>query len=421
METLWALGNGLGRARQTRPIGLGDAPNRHQQRQGIVPPPVQNHNFEIKLGMINLVQNKMFHGLPSEDPIDHLDEFDRLCDLTKINGVSEDAIKLRLFPMSLADKAHQWEKSLPHGTITTWDECKKAFLAKFFSTGRTAKLRSEISSFIQRNNETLLRLGRDSKATQASAHTMDSTMNHYSLLFIEVAWQDWSSTAHSIELEAHMRKDMLALNSKLDKLILAQFPAKHVNYVSGKALVKDQEGEENHMRFAIFKIDKEAIGNPQQGYKQLWTTRDILHLSNTCATTSVPPGFTQWPNHTQPSQDWDMKDMLQQLLQGQAKGSLEMNHKLCIILFTSRVCPSSYTEKRQFPSRSSPPQIAVDIDDEEGEDLVEYADIPAPNSIELEQNPEPELDRAEETETQQDKPELDRAKSKRQSKLQPTN
>ncbi|CAA7038404.1 unnamed protein product [Microthlaspi erraticum] len=143
------LGNGLGRARQTRPIGLGDAPNRHQQRQGIVPPPVQNHNFEIKLGMINLVQNKMFHGLPSEDPIDHLDEFDRLCDLTKINGVSEDAIKLRLFPMSLADKAHQWEKSLPHGTITTWDECKKAFLAKFFSTGRTAKLRSEISSFIR--------------------------------------------------------------------------------------------------------------------------------------------------------------------------------------------------------------------------------------------------------------------------------
>ncbi|CAA7030189.1 unnamed protein product [Microthlaspi erraticum] len=52
------LGNGLGRARQTRPIGLGDAPNRHQQRQGIVPPPVQNHNFEIKLGMINLVRTR---------------------------------------------------------------------------------------------------------------------------------------------------------------------------------------------------------------------------------------------------------------------------------------------------------------------------------------------------------------------------
>ncbi|CAA7027651.1 unnamed protein product [Microthlaspi erraticum] len=127
--------NGQGRVRQTRPIRLGDIPNRHQQKQGSVPPPVQNHNFEIKLGMINLVQNKMFHGLSCEDLIDHLDEFDRLCDLTKLNGFSEDAIKLRLFPIYFADKANQWEKSLPHGSITTWDECKKAFLAKFFSTG----------------------------------------------------------------------------------------------------------------------------------------------------------------------------------------------------------------------------------------------------------------------------------------------
>ncbi|CAA7034106.1 unnamed protein product [Microthlaspi erraticum] len=83
--------------------------------------------------------------------------------LTKINGVSEDAIKLRLFPMSLADKAHQWEKSLPHGTITTWDECKKAFLAKFFSTGRTAKLRSEIRASYRGTMRLLLRLGRGSR------------------------------------------------------------------------------------------------------------------------------------------------------------------------------------------------------------------------------------------------------------------
>ncbi|CAA7041500.1 unnamed protein product [Microthlaspi erraticum] len=166
-----------GRARQTRPIGQGDAPNRHQQRQGIVPPPVQNHNFEIKLGMINLVQNKMFHGLPSEDPIDHLDEFDRLCDLTKINGVSEDAIKLRLFPMSLADKAHQWEKSLPHGTITTWDECKKAFLANFSPPVAQPSLEERYPASSSETMRHSQRLGRGSKATQVSAHTMDSTMN----------------------------------------------------------------------------------------------------------------------------------------------------------------------------------------------------------------------------------------------------
>ncbi|CAA7049924.1 unnamed protein product [Microthlaspi erraticum] len=165
------LGNGLGRARQTRPIGQGDAPNRHQQRQGIVPPPVQNHNFEIKLGMINL-----------------------------INGVSEDAIKLRLFPMSLADKAHQWEKSLPHGTITTWDECKKAFLAKFFSTGRTAKLRGEISSFIQRNNETFAEAWERFKGyTTSNGNFLNQD--------VDDGWQLVENIANSMEA---MEKSMIA-------------------------------------------------------------------------------------------------------------------------------------------------------------------------------------------------------------------
>ena len=73
----------------------------------------------------------------------------------KINGVSEDGFKLRLFPFSLGDKAHLWEKTLPQGSITTWDDCKKAFLAKFFSNSRTARLWNEISGFTQKQNERL--------------------------------------------------------------------------------------------------------------------------------------------------------------------------------------------------------------------------------------------------------------------------
>ncbi|CAA7036806.1 unnamed protein product [Microthlaspi erraticum] len=394
------LGNGLGRARQTRPIGQGDAPNRHQQRQGIVPPPVQNHNFEIKLGMINLVQNKMFHGLPSEDPIDHLDEFDRLCDLTKINGVSEDAIKLRLFPMSLADKAHQWEKSLPHGTITTWDECKKAFLAKFFSTGRTAKLRGEISSFIQRNNETFAEAWERFKGyTSQCPHHGFNNESLLSTLYRgclpRMLWRDyestdWSSTAHSIELDAQMRKDMLALNSKLDKLILAQFPAKHVNYVSEQTLVKDQEGEETTQEVCYIQNRQGSYRNPQQGIQQL--SSPLAAPTTKCSTRFQPKDYSYPTN---------------------SRLGYEGNAPTTFTRASQRVCPSSYTKKWEaIPSRGSPPQIAVDIDDEEGEDLVDYADNSTPNSIELEQNPEPELDRAGETETLQDKPELDRAQKR---------
>ena len=134
-------------------IGAGDAPRNHHQRAGIVPPLIQNNNFEIKSGLISMIQSNKFHGLPMEDPLDHLDNFDRLCSLTKINGVSEESFKLRLFPFSLGDKAHLWEKTLPVKSIDTWDDCKKAFLAKFFSNSRKARLRSEISGFNQKNSE----------------------------------------------------------------------------------------------------------------------------------------------------------------------------------------------------------------------------------------------------------------------------
>ncbi|KAL0723040.1 hypothetical protein Bca4012_037639 [Brassica carinata] len=125
----------------------------HIQRTGIRAPAVEANNFEIKSGLLSVIENNKYHGLAVEDPFDHLDKFDSYCGLSKTNGVSEDAFKLKLFPFSLGDKARQWEKSLPSDSITTWDDCKKAFLEKFFSTSRTAKLRNEISSFQQKNLE----------------------------------------------------------------------------------------------------------------------------------------------------------------------------------------------------------------------------------------------------------------------------
>ncbi|WZZ50009.1 hypothetical protein YC2023_050116 [Brassica napus] len=139
--------------RQARAIGTHEEPNIHGHRAGIRAPAVENKNFEIKSSLINMIQSNKYHGLALEDPLDHLDNFDKLCGTTKINGFSEDAFKLRLFPFSLGNKAHTWEKSLSRDSITTSDECKKAFLTKFFSTSRTAKIRNEISGFHQRNLE----------------------------------------------------------------------------------------------------------------------------------------------------------------------------------------------------------------------------------------------------------------------------
>jgi len=85
----------------------------------------------------------------------HLSVFLEVCDTLKINGASTDAIRLRLFPFSLKDKARAWLHSLPPGSISTWEELTKAFLAKFFPPSKTANLCNRITSVTQREDETL--------------------------------------------------------------------------------------------------------------------------------------------------------------------------------------------------------------------------------------------------------------------------
>ena len=68
-------------------------------------PTIQANNFELKSITLQLLQGIQFHGLAHEDPNTHILNFLEVCDTVKYNGVSDDAIRLRLFPFSLKDKA----------------------------------------------------------------------------------------------------------------------------------------------------------------------------------------------------------------------------------------------------------------------------------------------------------------------------
>ncbi|KAK5783943.1 hypothetical protein PVK06_038460 [Gossypium arboreum] len=86
----------------------------------IVKPAVAANTFELKPNTIQMIKQFIqFDGLQDEDPNAHLANFLEFCDTFKINGVSDDAIRLRLFPFSLRNKAKQWLNSLPRGSITT--------------------------------------------------------------------------------------------------------------------------------------------------------------------------------------------------------------------------------------------------------------------------------------------------------------
>ena len=62
-------------------------------------------NFELKPGLINMVQSNQFCGKAHEDASAHLQHFLEICSTFTISGVPRDAILLRLFPFSLLGKS----------------------------------------------------------------------------------------------------------------------------------------------------------------------------------------------------------------------------------------------------------------------------------------------------------------------------
>jgi len=65
-------------------------------------------NFELKPGLINMVQSNQFCGKAHEDDSAHLQHFLEICSTFTISGVPKDAILLRHFPFSLLGRAKQW-------------------------------------------------------------------------------------------------------------------------------------------------------------------------------------------------------------------------------------------------------------------------------------------------------------------------
>ncbi|KAL0443922.1 UNVERIFIED_CONTAM: hypothetical protein Slati_2114900 [Sesamum latifolium] len=84
-----------------------------------------------------------------------LEEFHVVCSGMRPQGITEEQVKLRAFPFSLAEQAKDWLYFLPSGSITTWNDLKKQFLEKYFPASRATTIRKEISGIRQFAGESL--------------------------------------------------------------------------------------------------------------------------------------------------------------------------------------------------------------------------------------------------------------------------
>nr|GFC06182.1 hypothetical protein [Tanacetum cinerariifolium] len=107
---------------------------------------IQATNFGLKNDMIQQVYNScQFHGLTGDDANKHLDQFLHVTQSIKVNGVTDDALRLYLFPHSLTHHATTWFDHLPRNSINRFEQMAKMFIGKYFPPSMVTKLRNEIT------------------------------------------------------------------------------------------------------------------------------------------------------------------------------------------------------------------------------------------------------------------------------------
>nr|GEW44849.1 ribonuclease H-like domain-containing protein [Tanacetum cinerariifolium] len=147
----------------------------------IAPIPIPATDFGLRRHMIQQVQNScQFYGLPSDDTNRHIDKFLEITQYIKQNGVSDDALRLSLFPYSLTHHATAWYDRLSRNSIHNFDDMMREFLLKYFSPSMVTKLRNEITEFRHNPNESLFEAWEHYKSSN------DRCPNHNMLLVTQI-------------------------------------------------------------------------------------------------------------------------------------------------------------------------------------------------------------------------------------------
>ena len=109
--------------------------------------------LDFKPGMIQLLPT--FHGLENENPYVHIREFEEVVATFHSRADAINSIRLKFFPFSLKDKAKLWLNSLRPRSIGSWEEMTVIFFKKYFPHNKTNGLKRQISTFSQKEGETL--------------------------------------------------------------------------------------------------------------------------------------------------------------------------------------------------------------------------------------------------------------------------
>nr|GEX47004.1 DNA-directed DNA polymerase [Tanacetum cinerariifolium] len=266
----------------------------------IVPIAIQATNLELKNDMIQQVQNSCeFHGLPGDDANKHLDKFLHVTQSIKVNGVTDDAFRLYLFPHSLTHHATIWFDRLPRNLINTFEQMAKMFLRKYFPPSMVTKLRNEITKFRQRPDESLF------EAWKRGTFMKRRPKECYDLIENMTAHHnDWDTSAQRSESSSYITSSsdmyIAALKAEMAEINKNLVRVLQVNQ-QVKAVTPSYEtcgGPHS------FNDCPAIVGNTQNVYaagayqveREIEATKDTVHPTNNGSTKDVQPSVV--PNES---------------------------------------------------------------------------------------------------------------------------
>nr|GFA67974.1 reverse transcriptase domain-containing protein [Tanacetum cinerariifolium] len=128
------------------------APTEGYEDAIVIPPKITTNNFELKHGLINLVQNKQFFGHDKEDPHAHIRYFNKITSTMRVPNVPSHRSSLCFF-LSRSRGQPGFGSKRPPRSIQTWDDLVSKFINQFFPPSKTTNLRNKITRFQQRFDE----------------------------------------------------------------------------------------------------------------------------------------------------------------------------------------------------------------------------------------------------------------------------
>ena len=127
-------------------------PSEASFRQPQCSDPILAEGYDLNK-LIPLVQDLAFSGKGDANPYTHLRELNHLCNTIHIKGLTDNTIRLKLFPYSLMGEAKQWYYLTRERVKENWETLISKFCERFFPFNKIVRLRRDIVSFKQHKDE----------------------------------------------------------------------------------------------------------------------------------------------------------------------------------------------------------------------------------------------------------------------------